>query len=64
MNENEKTRPCPSCDGVMRRGELEETLSYQGHMLTYVQPGWHCDACVTVSWRMPTTRCMTPLCTS
>ena len=45
MNENEKTRPCPSCDGVMRRGEREETLTYQGHTLTYMQPGWHCDAC-------------------
>jgi YgiT-type zinc finger domain-containing protein len=45
MNENEKTRPCPSCDGAMRRREQEETLTYQGHTLTYMQPGWHCDTC-------------------
>jgi YgiT-type zinc finger domain-containing protein len=45
MNENEKTRPCPSCDGVMRRSEREETLAYQGHTLTHMQLGWYCDAC-------------------
>jgi YgiT-type zinc finger domain-containing protein len=45
MNENEKTRPCPSCDCAMHHGEQKETLIYQGHTLNYMQPGWHCDAC-------------------
>ncbi len=39
----EKTRPCPSCGGVMRRSVQEETVTYQGHSLTYSQPGWHCE---------------------
>ena len=39
----EKTRPCPSCDGVMRRGVQEETVTFQGESLTYLQPGWHCE---------------------
>ena len=39
----EKTRPCPSCDGVMRRGVQEETVTFQGESLTYQQPGWHCE---------------------
>jgi len=39
----EKTRPCPSCKGVMRRGVQEETVTYQGESLTYLQPGWHCE---------------------
>jgi len=41
----EKTRPCPSCGGVMRRGVAEETVSFQGESLTYQQPGWHCETC-------------------
>jgi HTH-type transcriptional regulator/antitoxin MqsA len=41
----EKTRPCPSCGGVMRRGEEEETVTFQGESLTYQQPGWHCETC-------------------
>jgi HTH-type transcriptional regulator/antitoxin MqsA len=40
-----KTRPCPSCGGVMRRGIPEETVTYKGESLSYQQPGWHCDAC-------------------
>lgn len=39
----EKTRVCPSCGGVMRRGVQEETVTFQGHTLTYLQPGWHCE---------------------
>ncbi len=39
----EKTRPCPSCGGIMRRGVQEETVIYQGESLTYLQPGWHCE---------------------
>ena len=39
----EKTRPCPSCDGVMRRSVQEETVTFQGETLTYLQPGWHCE---------------------
>src|SRR5665213_717879 len=39
----DKTRPCPSCDGVMRRGVKEETVTFQGESLTYLQPGWHCE---------------------
>ena len=38
-----KTRPCPSCGGVMRRGDREETVTYKGESLTYQQPGWHCE---------------------
>lgn len=38
-------RPCPSCGGSMVYGEREETVTYQGHSLTYLQSGWHCDAC-------------------
>lgn len=41
----DETRPCPSCEGVMRRGAREETVTYQGEALTYRQPGWHCDSC-------------------
>ena len=39
----EKTRPCPSCDGVMRRSVQEETVTFQGESLTNLQPGWHCE---------------------
>ncbi len=45
MSQTEKTRPCPSCGGAMIYGEREETVTYQGRSLTYLQPGWHCDAC-------------------
>ena len=38
-----KTRPCPSCGGAMRRGDREETVTYKGESLTYLQPGWHCE---------------------
>jgi HTH-type transcriptional regulator/antitoxin MqsA len=27
----------------MRRGVQEETVTFQGHSLTYLQPGWHCE---------------------
>ena len=40
-----RTRPCPSCEGMMRRGIKPQTIVYQGESLTYDQPGWHCDAC-------------------
>lgn len=40
---SEETRVCPSCGGVMRRGEKEETVTFGGHSLTYLQPGWHCE---------------------
>lgn len=43
MNALATTRRCPTCGGWMRRGEKEETVSYQGHSLTYLQPGWHCE---------------------
>jgi HTH-type transcriptional regulator/antitoxin MqsA len=39
----DKTRPCPSCGGVMRRGVQEETVTFRGESLTYLQPGWHCE---------------------
>ncbi len=39
----ENTRPCPSCNGVMRRGLQAETVTFQGESLTYLQPGWHCE---------------------
>lgn len=29
----------------MTYGERDETVHYQEHALTYLQPGWHCDAC-------------------
>ena len=45
MNDKLKTRPCLSCDGAMHYGEQEETLTYQGNTLIYMQPGWHCAAC-------------------
>lgn len=38
-----KTRPCPSCGGAMRRADREETVSYKGEFLTYLQPGWYCE---------------------
>jgi len=40
-----RTRPCPSCDGIMRRGIKPDTVTYQGESLTYDQPGWHCESC-------------------
>lgn len=45
MSASHDTRPCPSCGGTMVYGEREETVTYQGHSLTYLQPGWHCDGC-------------------
>ncbi|CAK0739721.1 HTH-type transcriptional regulator / antitoxin MqsA [Azospirillaceae bacterium] len=45
MSAASTTRTCPSCGGRMNYGEREETVTYQGHSLTYLQPGWHCDAC-------------------
>ncbi|HLQ92276.1 MAG TPA: type II toxin-antitoxin system MqsA family antitoxin [Xanthobacteraceae bacterium] len=39
------TRRCPACSGVMRRGVMNETVTFQGHSLTYEQPGWHCEVC-------------------
>jgi hypothetical protein len=27
----------------MRRGVQEETVTFQGESLTYLQPGWHCE---------------------
>jgi hypothetical protein len=37
----DKTRPCPSYDGVMRRGVQEKTVTLRGESLTYRQPGGH-----------------------
>ena len=45
MSAIEKTRPCPSCGDEMHYGERDETVTYQGHSLTFSQPGWHCDGC-------------------
>lgn len=45
MSIEERTRPCPSCGGVMRRQVQEETVTFGGESLTYLQPGWRCDAC-------------------
>ncbi len=45
MNGIDEVRPCPSCAGTMRHGEQEETVTYQGESLTYLQPGWHCEVC-------------------
>ena len=45
MTSGDTTRPCPSCGGPMSYGERDETVTYQGHALTYLQPGWHCDEC-------------------
>lgn len=39
------TRPCPSCGGTMTRGVQPETITLEGHSLTYQQPGWHCADC-------------------
>ncbi len=39
----DKTRPCPSCGGVMRRGVQEETVTFESKSLTYLQPGWRCE---------------------
>ena len=27
----------------MRRGDRQETVTYKGESLTYLQPGWHCE---------------------
>jgi YgiT-type zinc finger domain-containing protein len=64
MKENEKTRSCPSCDGAMQRGEWEETLTYQGQTLIYMQLGWHCDACDNGILEDADNEVMTPLCMS
>lgn len=45
MSPAQWTRPCPSCGKPMHYGERDETVTYLGHALTYLQPGWHCDAC-------------------
>ena len=45
MNTASDFRACPSCGGSMGYGERDETVTYQGHSLTYLQPGWHCEAC-------------------
>ena len=45
MSPTENTRPCPSCGGRMAYGEQEETITYKDRSLTYLQPGWHCNAC-------------------
>ncbi len=29
----------------MRRAVTNETVAFQGHSLTYEQPGWHCETC-------------------
>jgi HTH-type transcriptional regulator / antitoxin MqsA len=43
--EQETTRRCPACGGAMRRGVTNETVTYEGHSLSYEQPGWHCEVC-------------------
>lgn len=40
-----KKRPCSSCGGTMTRGTQPETITLDGHSLTYQQPGWHCADC-------------------
>lgn len=45
MSPTNNTRPCPSCEGRMVYGVQEETVTYKGQSLTYLQPGWHCEAC-------------------
>lgn len=45
MPGSEATRACPSCSGLMRRGEWQDTLTYGGQSLTYAQPGWVCEGC-------------------
>src|SRR5260370_4189254 len=45
MKEKQKTRPCPSCGGVMRRGLRDEIITYGNASLKYQQPGWHCTSC-------------------
>lgn len=39
-------KKCPVCgDGSLRRETREMTFAYQGHQLTYDQPGLWCDVC-------------------
>jgi YgiT-type zinc finger domain-containing protein len=45
MTYHATTRRCPACGGMMRRAVRNETVTFQGHSLTYEQPGWHCEAC-------------------
>ena len=45
MGTEQTTRSCPACGGTMRRTVAKETVTYQGHSLTYEQPGWQCEAC-------------------
>lgn len=45
MTTEEKSRPCPSCGGVMRRGIQQEVVTFKNESLSYEQPGWHCEAC-------------------
>jgi HTH-type transcriptional regulator / antitoxin MqsA len=45
VNTKQMTRRCPACGGVMRRQVMNETVTFQGHSLSYEQPGWHCKAC-------------------
>lgn len=45
MTVEDRTRPCLSCGGLMRRGLQEETVTFGGESLSYLQPGWHCDTC-------------------
>lgn len=45
MADSERTRPCPVCGGLMRRAVQEETVTFEGESQTYLQPGWHCEAC-------------------
>ena len=44
-DDSDRTRPCPSCDGLMRRSVRKETVAFQGESLAYDQPGWHCETC-------------------
>jgi len=45
MSAEQMTRRCPACGGVMERKVMNETITFEGHSLSYEQPGWHCDAC-------------------
>jgi HTH-type transcriptional regulator/antitoxin MqsA len=45
MSSQKKTKACPSCENLMRRGVREQEVAYQGHVLKYSQPGWWCKSC-------------------
>ncbi len=62
MGDQQDKRSCPACGKRLRRGVATETIRFDGHSLTYEQPGWYCDGCDELFWMARTTRCTTPLC--